>query len=253
MPVGPNILWPDTARKSQPISATSIRRCGAAWQASTSTAAPAACAAAVSSFAGLTDPQRVAHPHEARDLHVARVEVGVEGVGVQRAVVEHAGDDDLGPGRLAGELPGHDVGVVLHPGEQHLVAGTQREVVARPRHRARDKVDRLGRPADEDALPRGVGVDEAGVRRSRSLVQRRRLLREHVQAAVDVGVVVPVVVAHRIDHRVGLLRRGRVVEVDQRLAVNLPSQDREARAEGLHVESSGNRSVRCEGGGHGQG
>ena len=48
-----------------------------------------------------------------------------------------------------------------------------------------------------------------------------------MHAAMNVGVVVLVVARDRVDHRLRLLRRGGVVEVDQRLAVNLLLENRE--------------------------
>ena len=45
MPEGPSILWPLTARKSQPMAWMSMGMCGAACAASTRTRAPAAWAA----------------------------------------------------------------------------------------------------------------------------------------------------------------------------------------------------------------
>ena len=53
---------------------------------------------------------------------------------------------------------------------------------------------------------------------------------------MDVGVVVLVVAAQGVDDRARLLRGGRVVEVDQRLAVDLLLQDREVVADAAHVE-----------------
>jgi hypothetical protein len=51
------------------------------------------------------------------------------------------------------------------------------------------------------------------------LVGVRGLLAEEVHAAVDVCVLTRVVAGEAVDHRLGLLRGGRVVEVDKRLVV----------------------------------
>ena len=56
MPVGPQILWPEKARKSQPISRTSTRVWPALWAASTTVMTPASRARRQSSVAGLTEP-----------------------------------------------------------------------------------------------------------------------------------------------------------------------------------------------------
>ena len=61
---------------------------------------------------------------------------------------------------LAQEMPGHDVGVVLHDREHDLVAlADMRAAVG-----ARDQVDRLGGVAGEDDLVVGARVEEARAR-----------------------------------------------------------------------------------------
>ena len=58
-----------------------------------------------------------------------------------------------------------------------------------------------------------------------------------VRGAVDVGVLVGVEVGQPVDDRLRLLRGGRVVEPDQRLAVDRFAQDREVRAHRVDVEN----------------
>src|SRR5437667_403842 len=57
MPVGPHILCPENARKSQPNSPTSIGKWPTPCAASTSVSAPTACAFAQSSATGLIVPR----------------------------------------------------------------------------------------------------------------------------------------------------------------------------------------------------
>ena len=56
MPVGPTTLWPVKARKSAPLATTSTGICGTAWEASTTTTAPTACAFSAISRTGLIVP-----------------------------------------------------------------------------------------------------------------------------------------------------------------------------------------------------
>ena len=100
-------------------------------------------------------------------------------------------------------------------GDEDLVAGA--DVRAAPR--LRDEVDRLGRAAREDDLLLVARVDEALHRRARLLVRVGGRLAEVVHAAMDVRVLLGVVAddARRSPPR--LLRRGGVVEIDERLAV----------------------------------
>src|SRR6478672_9894228 len=54
---------------------------------------------------------------------------------------------------------------------------------------------------------------------------------------MDVGVFEAIGVVHRLQHRAWLLRRRAVVEIDERLAVDLTIEDREIGADALDVES----------------
>ena len=123
------------------------------------------------------------------------------------------------------DLPRDEVCVVLHLGEDDLVAAA--DVLAAPR--IRDEVDRLGRVAGEDDLVAVRRVDEPPDAGAGLLVLGRRLLADRVDAAMDVGVVLAVVVGQRIDDDRRLLAGRRGVEVDQRVPVDLLLEDRERR------------------------
>ena len=126
----------------------------------------------------------------------------------------------VAPVRCGDQLPRHDVGVVLHLGDDDLVAraaGPRRAAVG-PGDDVGDQVERLGGVLGEDDLGAVGGVDERGDLVARALVQRGRLLGEHVDAAVHVGVVPRVVVVDRVEDLPRLLRGRGVVEVDQRLS-----------------------------------
>ena len=56
MPVGPNTLWPENARKSQSSARTSSGSCGADWQASSTTTVPLARARATSGAGSVMVP-----------------------------------------------------------------------------------------------------------------------------------------------------------------------------------------------------
>ena len=153
---GRSILWAENATKSASHACTSTARCGTAWHASTSTSAPAACAASASGRMSLIVPSTFDIALTARSLAPSRSAVEVAQV---EAVVGGERDPAQLDAALGGEdVPRHDVGVVLHVREHDGVALAQ--VGARPR--VRDEVDRLGRVADEDDLVGAVRVDEAG-------------------------------------------------------------------------------------------
>ena len=58
-----------------------------------------------------------------------------------------------------------------------------------------------------------------------------RRVAEVMQTAVNVGVFLRIDVLDRVEHRPGLLRRRGIVQIDQRLAVDLARQDREILAD----------------------
>ncbi len=131
------------------------------------------------------------------------------------------------------QLPRDEVRVVLHLGQDDLVAA--RDIAAAPR--VRDEVDRLGGVPREHDLVAVGRVDEPGRLDPRRLVRRRRLLADRVDPAVDVGVVLAVEVGDRIDHDARLLARRRGVEVDQRMAVDHLLEDREVAPESDGVKA----------------
>mmetsp|Transcript_975 Transcript_975/g.2693 ORF Transcript_975/g.2693 Transcript_975/m.2693 type:complete len:422 (+) Transcript_975:27-1292(+) len=118
---------------------------------------------------------------------------------------------DHGSRALREELPGHHVGVVLHLAHHDLVTGAH--VIQAPR--VRDEVDGLRRATREDDFPPRCCVDKLCHLVPRTLVRIRGAHGEGVGAAVHVGVITLIVVAHRLDDFSRLLRRGGTVEVDQ--------------------------------------
>ena len=112
--------------------------------------------------------------------------------------------------------------MVLHLGEQNLIAGLK--IDAAPR--VGTQINRLGGVAGKDDAASGGRMDESGRALAHRLIGRRRLLGKRVQPAVDVGVVAAVVVDERVDDLARLLRRRRVVEIDEGFVVNLAVQDR---------------------------
>ena len=133
---------------------------------------------------------------------------------------------------FAEHLPRHDVGVMLHLRDEHLVAGTH----VRSSIRGGDQVDRFRGAPDEHDLARVGRADETRHRFARLFVGRGRALAEAVHAAMDVGVLGGVVMSQAVDHRLRLLRRRGVVEVDQTSIVRCAGQDREIAADRLDVE-----------------
>ena len=132
---------------------------------------------------------------------------------------------------FAQEMPGHDVGVMLHDREHDLVA----RLDALAAEGVGDKVDRLGGITRKDDLLLAAGIEERRHLLPRALVGFGRLVGEVMQPAMHVGILRGVGLVQAIEHRLRLLRRGGVVEIDERLAVNLGGENGEIRADTVHV------------------
>ena len=155
----------------------------------------------------------------------------------QFAALVHGDDAKPGAGLLADHLPGNDVGVMFHRGDDDLIAR------AKPRaaEGVGDEVDRFSRPAGIDDLAVVLCVDELANFLARLFVEIGRDLAERVHAAVDVGVLRFVVALDGFENLAGFLRGRAVVEIDQGLPVGFSRQNREVGTdlgdvEGLHED-----------------
>ncbi|SLE02389.1 Uncharacterised protein [Mycobacteroides abscessus subsp. massiliense] len=152
----------------------------------------------------------------------------------QVAGIVHRGHLDHGAGLLRNQLPRNDIGVVFQVGDDDLVAVPQ--VLAAPG--IGHQIDGLGGAAHEDDVLVGFGAQELAGRPACVLVRVGGACRQLMCGAVDVRVLVLVEVHQPVDHGLGLLRGGGVVEPDQRLAVDGLGQDGEVRPDGGDVEGA---------------
>ncbi len=118
---------------------------------------------------GIDRAQRVGNVGEGEELHRA-VQQSIQPAQVQQPVV--AGDGhvgQLGAGAFGQQLPGDDVAVMLHFGQQNRVAGL--DVFGAPG--VGDQVDAFGRSARENDFRRLAGVEEVRRALARRLVAPR--------------------------------------------------------------------------------
>ena len=113
----------------------------------------------------------------------------------------------------------------------------------------RHQVDRVGRAAGEDHFAVLARVDEALDLAARFLVFEGRRLRQVVDAAIDIGVLRRLVADEAVDHLARHLARRRIVEIDERLAVDLELEDREVGADALDVVRRRRRGSHARSGG----
>ncbi len=174
----------------------------------------------------------------------------LEHLELQESVVGDRHEFEVAVLLLDEDLPGHQVGVVLHLGQQDAVAAANVPSSPRVGH----EIDGLGGVADEHDLVCVGGVDQPRRHRSGAFVGRRGALGELVDAAVDVRGVLGVIGVHGLDHGERLLARGGAVQVDERLAQAVDgSQDREVGADATGVEGRRLRGVTLGGAAPGSG
>ena len=140
----------------------------------------------------------------------------------QLAAVVHGDDAELDALAHLQQLPGNDVAVMLHGGDDDLVALAEEGFA----EAGGEQVDALRGAASEDDFVGAASVDEAADSLAASFVEFSSLLRKEVNAAMDVGVDAVVLVGDGINHTAGLLGSSAVVQVDQWLAINSTGENR---------------------------
>ena len=170
-----------------------------------------------------------------RDQLGAVVEQAFVLVQQQFAVIIDGNNPQPRPLFLSQDLPGDNVGVMLHSGDDDFIAGANLLAAPGLRH----QVDALGSAAHKDDFPVGGGVEQLARLFPGPFVGVSSPLAEGVHAAVDIGVFVGVVVDQRVDDRLGFLAGGGVVQIDQRLAVDGLLQDGKVRPDAGRVEGNG--------------
>src|SRR6185312_99150 len=144
---------------------------------------------------------------------------------------------------IAENLPGHDVGVVLHGRDQDLVTAAHVDSPVSLRH----QVDSLGSATNKNEFFYIRRIDEAAHRLACTIMLRRRELREKVNAAMNVGIFLFVIARDRVDDRSRLLRCSSVIEVDQFFSTNVACQDRKVTANSLDIKAGTTRSILAAG------
>src|SRR3989442_9190713 len=134
--------------------------------------------------------------------------------------------------------PGRDVAIVVEPGDDDLVARLQLAL-----DRAADGKGEGRHVGAEDDLVGGDGIEEGRGRMANFRDQGVRLPAGRKDAAL-VGINRPPVFGGAVDDALRHLRAGGIVEVDDRLSIDLEGERGELRANGLQVDVVGGRHQR---------
>ena len=145
-----------------------------------------------------------------RDQLRAASQEGAINVEVEQAILGHGDEFQLDAAFRLKHVPGDQVRVVFHLGQDDEVA--RLEVGARPR--VSYEIDRLGGIARVDDLTRRSGVDELCDLLARAFIHGRGFLGQSVNTAMDVGVRAAIEVVHGLDDGQRLLAGGRGIEID---------------------------------------
>ena len=189
---------------------------------------------------GIDGAEGVGDVDEGEKLHLL-VEQRLDGGGIERAVIKHRDVLQRGSRALREELPGHQIAVMLHAGDEDHVALTQ----VLDATGVRDEVDALRAATGEDDLVLGIRADETGRLFPRRLKRIRGAGAQLMQGTMDVGVVPFVIMRQRADDGPRLLAAGRAVEIDERVTIHLLVENRKIRADAMPVHDLGPRRQRA--------
>ena len=181
---------------------------------------------------GIDRAEHVAHLRHAHHFRVL-VEESLVGFNIKHASIRHRNDAQTDAALTGLQLPGHDVAMMLHDGDNDLVAHLHKFIAEGTGH----KVESLGGATGEDYLAGSAGVDEAAHSLAGLLMQFCGLHAEVMDTTVHIGIGVDILVAHGVEHTQRLLRSGGIVKIDERLAVDLTAQDREIGPDVLNIVS----------------
>lgn len=120
---------------------------------------------------------------------------------------------------------------MLHLREQNHIVRAEKFSAPRLRH----QVNAFRRPARKDDLVRARRPHVSCNSRPRCFVSLRRARAQLVQTSMHIRVVVFVIGTQRLDDRARLLRRRRIIEINQRMPMHLLIQDREIFPERLPI------------------
>ena len=180
--------------------------------------------------------ERVADLRKRDEL--AAVQQRVEIIEHVHAAVVDGNEAQLRPGFLGEHLPRYEVRVVLELRYENRIAAAH--VLQTPR--MCDQIDRLGGVAGPNDLLR-LRIEEGSHRFAGLFKRGGRALGDFIDAAMNVGIVLRVVLDQRIDHDLRLLRGGGRIEVDQPFAARRgPLQDGEVGNNAAHFGIGGRQA-----------
>ena len=99
-----------------------------------------------------------------------------------------------------------------------------------------DQLDGLGGAAHKNHFMGASGIDESSDLLPCLLEKIRRALTEGMNTAMDIGLIRAVDLTDAVNHTEGFLGRGRIIKIDQWMAVNAFSEDGELLADRFKIQ-----------------
>ena len=214
IPVGPKILWPENVKKSQSMRLTSIGMWGVDCAPSTKTGTPCAWAIAIICSTGLTVPKALETCVTATNLvrgprraaNCSRINSPASLIGATRTCAR----------LLCQHLPGYDVRVMFHRSQEDFISSADMSAPIGLRH----QIDGFGGPADKDDFLRVRGADELPHFFSPAFVQIGRVFARRGRPG-GCSSCPGCKIRGGVDYALWFLRRGGVVEPDERIPVDM--------------------------------
>ena len=121
------------------------------------------------------------------------------------------------------QLPGNDITVMFHNGEDHFVTFLHK-LFTKTGYK---QIDTLRRSTGEDNFVRTGGIDKLPHCFTGSFMQFRSLLRKKMYTTMHVGVDRIIFICNGIYYTTGFLGSGPIIQINQRLAIYLTGKYRE--------------------------
>ena len=163
----------------------------------------------------------------------ARIQELLEFIQQQLAPVVDGGDAQPCTFFFTQNLPGHDVRMVLHGGNENFITRVYMCAAVSLGY----QVDPFGGATYKDDLVGLGGINKVLYRLPGRFVLLCRMLREVMHAAVNVRVAFFVVTGNRVNDNLRLLRGRGVVQINEFLPAHPLGQNRKVAADLLHIEA----------------
>ena len=170
---------------------------------------------------GVDRAEHIAHMRHTDQTRTRREQLLI-GLHIQFAGIVHGDDFNHDALTLSQELPGHDVAMVFHHREQDLVSFLQKRFAEARGH----QIKALGGASGEDDFAHALGTDKCSDALAGLLVECGGLLRQEVHIGVDRIIFL----GNGLDHGSRLLRRGRIVQIDQGTPIDFTRKNGEVSA-----------------------